>query len=467
MNISLETVQDLAPDQASLNAAKKLLKPAKWPLLGQAASVNTIWGECQGSGSKPYYTMADVVDHGYKCTCPSRKFPCKHVLALLWQFSDDTAHFAESEPPQWVIDWLSRRRRPSEAAGSNTANSDVKNLIKKNIHGTEPDQQPVSAEALAKKAAAQAKRAAQNKAKTDASVTAGLLEFQQWLDDQLVNGISTFIKEINSRCRHIASRLVDAKASHFASRIDQLPAKIVSLPSPSQPEAVYRELGKLALLSEAWLRNGDDVDTRRAVVTSETRDHVINHPDAKRIHGVWETVGERVETRKDGLIAHARWLLRIDGEASQPALLLDYYPAATGRREIIASVGRKIEGELIFYPARIPTRALLGEHKAFEATPPQPVIPTEDYEQCVQQQLRHYPWCEAFPCVLGEGRVLTDKQGHYWWASHCGTLQLPLKNEGINPILLGSDLTRAFIVSDGVDAELMSATTAVWGTVAC
>ncbi|MEJ2424086.1 MAG: SWIM zinc finger family protein, partial [Candidatus Thiodiazotropha sp.] len=70
MDISLDVVQELAPDQASLTAAKKLLKPAKWPVKGQAPSVNTIWGQCQGSGANPYYTMADVVDHGYKCTCP-------------------------------------------------------------------------------------------------------------------------------------------------------------------------------------------------------------------------------------------------------------------------------------------------------------------------------------------------------------------------------------------------------------
>lgn len=102
MELPLQVVQDLAPDQSSLGAAKKLLNTSKWPMLGVASELNSIWGQCQGSGANPYLTMADVVDHGYKCTCPSRKFPCKHVLALMWIFSESQDSFNESTPPDWL-----------------------------------------------------------------------------------------------------------------------------------------------------------------------------------------------------------------------------------------------------------------------------------------------------------------------------------------------------------------------------
>ncbi|TJV28473.1 MAG: SWIM zinc finger family protein, partial [Mesorhizobium sp.] len=78
-----------------------------------------IWGECQGSGSNPYRVVVDTGDHGYKCTCPSRKFPCKHTLALMWIAATAPASFAAAEStPDWVNDWLGRRRKatPQPAA---------------------------------------------------------------------------------------------------------------------------------------------------------------------------------------------------------------------------------------------------------------------------------------------------------------------------------------------------------------
>lgn len=464
MEILLETIQELAPDQASLNAAKKLLKPAKWPVLGQASSINTIWGECQGSGSKPYYTVADVSDHGYKCTCPSRKFPCKHVLALLWQFSDAGSSFTEAESPQWVVDWLGRRRRNSSVSVTDDEN---KVKVKKDINLSEEVVKPLSGEEVAKKEAAQAKRAAQNKIKTDTAISDGLIEFQQWLDDQLVSGISTFIKEINERCRRIASRLVDAKATNFAARIDELPAKILPLSAMEQPEAVYLELGKLALLSEAWLTNNDDVDIRRTISTAENREQVLSNPDSIRIKGTWETVGERIESRKDGLIAHSKWLINLDDEKSPIALLLDFYPAATGRKELISSIGRRLEAELIFYPARIPMRAVLNEYKVINIPDSKCALPEGDYVADYHKQLSVYPWLERFPCLLGRGTVLKDKQGGYWWSSDKSELTIALQNNDINPVLLGSKLESSFVVSDGDKAELMSAKAMHWGTVAC
>ena len=101
----------LAPDQSSLTAARGLMKVSMWPILTHDSDAGLAWGECQGSGANPYRTVFDVVDHGYKCTCPSRKFPCKHVLALMWMFLDDASRFGAGDVPEWVNEWLGRRRR--------------------------------------------------------------------------------------------------------------------------------------------------------------------------------------------------------------------------------------------------------------------------------------------------------------------------------------------------------------------
>src|SRR5476651_1227257 len=96
-------IEALAPDQSALTAASALLKPSKWPL--RARFERLIWGECQGSGANPYRVAADIEDRGSKCTCPSRKFPCKHALALMWMFVDGDAGFQAGDVPDWVNDW--------------------------------------------------------------------------------------------------------------------------------------------------------------------------------------------------------------------------------------------------------------------------------------------------------------------------------------------------------------------------
>ena len=58
MTLTVEEVIALAPDDASAKAARGLVAPSKWPLLG--ASEAAAWGECQGSGSKPYQTQVDL-----------------------------------------------------------------------------------------------------------------------------------------------------------------------------------------------------------------------------------------------------------------------------------------------------------------------------------------------------------------------------------------------------------------------
>jgi Mg-chelatase subunit ChlD len=107
MTLNLERIEALAPDQSSLAAARKLLKPASWPMLAMGEGL--VWGECQGSGATPYRVVVFESDGGYKCTCPSR-FPCKHSLALMRMRAEGKVAFPPAAVPEWVKDWLGRRR---------------------------------------------------------------------------------------------------------------------------------------------------------------------------------------------------------------------------------------------------------------------------------------------------------------------------------------------------------------------
>ena len=100
MNLSDEQVLAMAPDDSSRKSGKDLANPAKW--VSKGIGEHALWGECQGSGSKPYQTQIDTGNMAFKCSCPSRKFPCKHGLGLLLLYSRQPGSFDTQTPPAWV-----------------------------------------------------------------------------------------------------------------------------------------------------------------------------------------------------------------------------------------------------------------------------------------------------------------------------------------------------------------------------
>jgi SWIM zinc finger len=199
-------IEALAPDRAALDAARKLLKPGVWPTLA-SDDAGLVWGEAQGSGATPYRVVVCEIDAGYKCSCPSRKFPCKHSLALMWMRAEGKLPFARLAPPNWVNEWLSRRRGPSQSTPA--ADAAPKASIEAAASGQEPAGDP-KAEA---RAAAQQER---NRQARERSVLAGLDELDLWLSDQLERGVVAFLANAAGACRQVAQRLVDAKASTLA-----------------------------------------------------------------------------------------------------------------------------------------------------------------------------------------------------------------------------------------------------------
>ena len=108
MQISAESVLALAPDAASAKAANGLTKPGQWPLLG--ANEAAVWGECQGSSR--YQTQVDLSGPSFRCSCPSRKFPCKHGLALLLLWAKSPALFqTDDEAHTFRLAWKRPKAR--------------------------------------------------------------------------------------------------------------------------------------------------------------------------------------------------------------------------------------------------------------------------------------------------------------------------------------------------------------------
>lgn len=455
MSISPETVAALAPDQASLNAANKLMKPGMWPLRRAGEGSGLVWGECQGSGANPYRVVFDAAGQGYKCTCPSRKFPCKHVLALMWMYADGPAEFDPGDTPDWVSDWLGRRRKPANGAAAVAPAAAGKSLAAAARSAPERPEDP-KAEARAKAAAG--KRAAG----TEAALTGAMDDLETWIADQLRTGLSGLLADLAPRCRAIAARMVDGKAAALAGRIDELPGALLALRGEERLDALVSHLGKLVILARAFRADPKDPALRRAVASAETREEVLASPDALRVSARWEVAGERIRTRRDGLVSQATWLLNLDGAGPRFALLLDFFPASAGRRGSAFAPGEQFAAELAFHPGPAPTRAVIAERVPLEAPsgwpdpPPDPLAPIAAQETAA-------PWETVTPLVLPEGRVALGDNGRPWWSAREGGLAFPLATPPPEAVL-GLVFERTAALWDGTRLSLLSAVTD-WGRV--
>jgi hypothetical protein len=445
--LTRDAIEAMAPDQSALAAASKLLQPAKWP--SRFTQGGLIWGECQGSGANPYRVVADIDDPGSKCTCPSRKFPCKHALALMWMFVEDGAAFKAGEIPDWVTDWLGRRRKGSAPAKS----SEAKSLDAARAPESEAVPDP---EADARRKAASDKRAQD----TRRSVLAATEDLEMWIEDQLRTGLTAFLADLAARCRRIAARLVDAKAGALASRLDELPSRLLVLPTEERIDAAIQELGKLVLLVRAWRAAPDDAELRREVIASETREDVLNDPQAPRVASMWEVLGERIATRRDGLVSQTTWLLNLAPGPQRFAMLLDFFPASAGRRTSAFVAGDRFSAELVFYPAMSPLRAVIAARGDPEKLPAAwPQAPADPFARHAEDALTA-PWRIETPLLLPSGRVCADAGGRPWWRSDGG--QWAPLGAAPPPLSLGAVIEHAAGIWNGTRLMLIAAQTN-WG----
>lgn len=448
MSITLQSVQAIAPDQASLNAANKLLKPAKWPLRQIDDGAGLVWGECQGSGANPYRTVFDKADQGYKCTCPSRKFPCKHVLALMWMYADTPTDFGPGATPDWVSDWLGRRRKTGATSTPETSTKG-KSLTQAKMGEPEKPKDP-KAEARAKAAAE--KRAAD----TEAALLGAMDDLETWIDDQLRTGLSGLLSDLAPRCRAIAARMVDGKAAGLAGRLDELPAELMSLPGEERLDALIGHLGKMVILARAFRADPQAPELRRVVASSEKREDIISAPDALKVNARWEVVGERIKTRRDGLVSQASWLLNL--ETGDFALLLDFFPASVGKRGSAFAPGDQFRGEIVYYPSKAPLRAVLTERTPLEDQAGWPDPKTA----ALTAREAEVPWDTVSPVLLPGGRVVSDRAGKPWWQGADG-LTLPV-DTAPPACTYGMELTQTAALWSGARLSLLSAQTD-WGRV--
>ena len=198
---SADSVLALAPDDSSRRAAATLARPAPWD--GAGASADLVWGLCAGSGKNPYQVVVDLADPAFKCSCPSRKFPCKHALALLMLWSAGTVPDA-AEPADYARTWQEARQAKAErsrSSGTSAADSPGarwrprehcarrKGAVRRDRRegrGGPNDERRRKGPSTGRKDEAAARRAAERAKR----VTDGLADLREWLRDQVRAGLA-------------------------------------------------------------------------------------------------------------------------------------------------------------------------------------------------------------------------------------------------------------------------------------
>ncbi len=362
----------LAPDPASARAGQSLAGPAKWSAPGR--NTRSVWGECQGSAL--YRTQVDLGGPAFHCSCPSRKFPCKHGLGLLLLLATAPVRVPEATPPAWVEAWIAKR---DADPAKKTA---------------DPAAAPAIPEAPARRDAEREKRAA----KREDRVRAGLAELQTWLGDLVRQGFAHAREQPARFFDAMAARMIDAQAPGVARRLRTWPGIFAS--GEAWADRALEETGALQ-----WLLNGAArLDTlpaplrasvRAAVGWTTSEQDLLANPDAERIDDRWQIVGQRVE-EEDRLRTQRTWLV---GERSRRAALCLSFAAGNQPLDVSLVPGRTLDATLVFHPSAAPLRASVAERRDSTAGIGEAAA-WEDFEEAARYTagwVSTDPWLERAP----------------------------------------------------------------------
>jgi hypothetical protein len=368
-------VVDLAPDRASVSAARRLASPGKWSQLGCTSSL--VWGRCQGSATQPYQVTVDLTEPAFRCTCPSRKFPCKHGLALLllWVEHGDAVGEVETAA-DFAGSWAGRRGGP-----------------------TGPRQSTEVADPAAQ---------AQREARRIEAMTAGFEELRRWLGDVVRQGLATARRQPYGFWDAMAARLVDAQLPGLADRVRA--AGGAAQARADWAGHLLAEFGRWYLAARAWERR----DTLPSELAGDLRafigwpyrpDEVARFPtlaDRWVVAGVRQGEDERIVSQRTWLWGQqsGRWVLVLDFATSAAAL---------GVAHVVGSV---VEDELRLYPGSDPVRgAFSGSQRVVDSGEAPRAVPVSAACDALATALAANPWRDQLPVALA-GVVLTGDGDH-------------------------------------------------------
>lgn len=383
-----QQIEKLAPKDSTFKAGKKLGVANKWDAL--ELSERAMWGSIKGSGKKPYLVQVDTKNIAYKCTCPSRQFPCKHAVGILLVHSVDSSAFTKSKEPDYVEDWISKREKRADKI-----NTEEKEL-------TEEEKE--------KKSTAKAKRQ-DDKLKL---TLAGIAELKLWLKDMIRIGILELPNRPAKYFETMMERMVDSKAQGLAGWIKALK----NLPYKNQDQWQDQALdiiAKLFLLVKATENLDKYSEAEQKAIKgllgwTYKQKEMSSDQNNISIKDSWLVLGSHSEIQEE-LTINRYWLIGLKSE--KDALIIRFHNQYTAAELIPIVEGSIIEAELSFYPGLDAHRAFIKKQKEVHQSLAHELKPLEswnDYQIKMIAITQKDPWSNNRAGIIDQVKILRDSK---------------------------------------------------------
>ena len=417
---TVEHVAAVAPSPNQFAAGDEASDVRRWAGAGHAGDL--LWGTYRGGQAEPYDTWVDIgpvhrdgAEPKSRCSCPSRKVPCKHSLALLLLWvRHQLAEGLDADIPVAVSAWSSRHRGAVAAepitdparlpAGPGTA-TDV-DIAGDSQVGSSPDPPPVEPPGT---------NGRDDRVERMAS---GLGELDRWLHDRVRSGLSDPALAKYATWDHLAARLVDAQAGALANRVRRMAGLVGA--SPDWHGELLAEMAMLHLLARGGrtLATLPDplADTLAMAVGWQVRqaDVLGGVPESD----VWDVVG-RSDTREDRIVVRRTWLR---GRTSGRLAMALCFAAYRQSLDVSMPVGSSFDADVHRYPGPS-LRVLVGERRPDTVVAQHPAPPGGNLATACHQLgdvLAAEPWAEHV--ALTVRAALTRSGGRWVLADEHGAL---------------------------------------------
>lgn len=221
-----------APNPAAAENGRKLWKKGSFSARRRTEDGTLYWAECAGSGKNPYRVSVDFTQADSptcRCSCPSRQFPCKHALGLMFGILAQ-GPFETAGIPQDIAD--KRARQAARAAKQGTA-----------AGGGGP------AKPRKPNAAAQKKKLAKQ--------LEGLDMAEKMVDDLLVSGLGTLVGSSAQTFDKLAKDLGSCYLTGPQAAFTRIALTVRTVQKdPAQADAAYAEALRLLVALRSTVKKG-------------------------------------------------------------------------------------------------------------------------------------------------------------------------------------------------------------------
>ena len=325
-----DQILNFAPDSGTANRGKELATLRQWRNL--EVSDRAAWGECKSSGVSFYKTFIDLNGPAFKCSCPSRKFPCKHGMGLMFLLQNNLEAFQKaSDIPEDVNIWLEKRDSKTSVPQKSEAEQE---------------------EDLQKKVALRFK----NREKRLTQMVAGLEDLEVWLTDTIREGLAATERHGHDFWHDISARMVDAKLGGLRSKIESM--QLLQSGKTDWVEKMLTQLANLYLVGRGF-KNLDNLPEPLQEELLSVAGIKIKKEEILQLQGIedeWQVLGQIEGIEDDRLWFRRVWLK--GKQTKKHALLLDFSFGDVGFPNNFIT-GSSVNGEMVFYPFAYKLRAQL------------------------------------------------------------------------------------------------------------